>query len=488
MVLSIAGHGTQEEESVRGSQPDSMENVFLLPGFEPTPAGSQQRILGKEFNHFIKQLELRGARVMFVADTCYGGGMAREVDPRAEEMSYRQVPGYKLTSDTLQPVTTTAEAFLTELDFDHTEFLAAVDRKSKAPEISIPGIPGLRGALSYAVARAIEGNADADHDGKVTVKELFANVRQVVYQLSNQRQNIVTVSPPSQNADSSTVFQLTRGLTIAASGSPAPVTRGVFSVRFACRRLGCAGGDGARSLVRSGSPRSMATRRISPGSTPRDAPFEVVQPSDNPDIIWDPASRDVIAWGDVIAYGIDKAELPSVADRAAAIRELKQIATKAPQVIKIGPDDSLHRNESLVQIELSEVAGRSLILFNIAGDGTVQLLYPIGSDPAVVPSADFRFPLRVREPFGADQIVAITSTQRMTELEQVLTAVEPAPFLGADDQDGAALRAERCPDRFDRLVHRSLSGDADDEILHSQAGHRHRAGGLPGGPGAGADR
>ena len=91
VVLSIAGHGAQEPEKVKGSEPDGMENVFLLPGFEPTATGSQQRILGREFNHFIKQFELRGAKVLFVADTCHGGGMARDVDPRAEEMSFRQV-------------------------------------------------------------------------------------------------------------------------------------------------------------------------------------------------------------------------------------------------------------------------------------------------------------------------------------------------------------------------------------------------------------
>src|SRR5438067_2599145 len=121
VVLSIAGHGTQEPERVKGSEPDGMDNVFLLPGFEPTALGSQQRILGKEFNHFIKQLELRGARVLFVADTCHGGGMAREIDPRAEEMSFRQVPSYRLTADTLQPVTTAGDLYTTELDFDRTD-------------------------------------------------------------------------------------------------------------------------------------------------------------------------------------------------------------------------------------------------------------------------------------------------------------------------------------------------------------------------------
>ena len=418
VVLSIAGHGTQEPERVKGSEPDGMENVFLLPGFAPTAAGSQQRILGKEFNHFIKQLELRGAHVMFVADSCHGGGMAREIDPRAEAMSFRQVPSYRLPEDTLKPVTTASEAFTTELDFDRTEFLAAVDRNTKSPEVSIPGIPGLRGALSYAVARAIEGRADANADGRVTVKELFTSVRQMVYQLSNQRQNIVTVSSPSRAVDTDIVFELTRGVSVIASPSAAPNAAPRPSAPPAATPVANPPANRVERPIRIAALDGKRTHFD--GLKPRDAQFEIVQPADNPDFIWDPTSRDVIAWGDVIAYRVDKNDLPSVVDRAAAIRELKQIATKAPQVVKIGPDDSLHRNESMVRIDLSDVAGRALILFNIAGDGTVQTLYPIGSDPAIVPSSDFSFPLKVREPFGADQIVAITSGQRMSELEQVL--------------------------------------------------------------------
>src|ERR1700722_8562409 len=41
IFLSIAGHGTQEPERVKGSEPDGMEDVFLLTGFEPTATGSQ---------------------------------------------------------------------------------------------------------------------------------------------------------------------------------------------------------------------------------------------------------------------------------------------------------------------------------------------------------------------------------------------------------------------------------------------------------------
>jgi hypothetical protein len=412
VVLTLAGHGTREPERVKGSHPDGMEDVFLLPGFQVSPAGSLERIFGSEFNRLIKQIELRGARVLFVADTCYGGGMAREVDPRAGEMSFRQAPSYRLVVDLLQPISTAADAMLTELDFERTAFLAAVDHRTKAPEVEIPGVPGLRGALSYAVARAIEGGADADGDGRTTLKELFSNVRQVVYQLSNQRQTIVASTPPSLDPNREVVFELARAVNIVAAPSgPAPAAPPSFAVAAAPPQ------DTDRP-VRIASLDGKQTQFASLAR--REAAFEIVRPADNPDLIWDPASRDVVAWGDVIAYRVDLPDLPSVIDRAAAIRELKRIGVKTPQSLRVTPSDALHRKDNVVHLEVSDVAERSLILFNIGGDGTVQLLYPVGADAPVLHESEFRFPVRVRTPFGSDQLVAVTSQRRMPELEQAV--------------------------------------------------------------------
>lgn len=425
IILSIAGHGAQEPETVKGSEPDGMQDVFLLPGFQPTAEGSKQRILGSEFNHFIRQFELRGAKIVFVADTCHGGGMAREVDPRAAEMSYRQVPTYTLAVDSLSPVTDKAEP-VNDLDLDHTAFLAAVDRNTKAPEVRIPSVDGLRGALSYAVARAFEGGADADGDGKVTLKELFANVRQVVYQLSDQRQNIVTKASPGRSVDRDVVFQLTRGLVLPSpAGAPpsAPALAVPASVPDSTVQVANASATepvGARGLAPIRLAALDGGINYFPKVTSREASIEIVRPVDNPDLIWDPKSRDVISWGDVVAYKVELNDLATVIDRTAAIRELKKIATKAPQVVRVAPDDARHHNDQAVQIELSDVAGRAVVLFDISGDGTIQMLYPIGSDAAPTQTGSLRLPLRVREPFGAEQVVAITSAQRLNELEQAL--------------------------------------------------------------------
>ena len=456
VFLSIAGHGTQEPERIKGSEPDGMENVFLLPGFETTPTGSVERILGSEFNHFIRQFELRGAKVIFVADTCHGGGMVRDIDPRAEEMSFRQVPRYTLLVDELKPVSDSNDP-KSELDLDHTAFLAAVDRNTKAPEVRIPGIDGLRGALSFAVARAVEGSADINHDGKVTLKELFANVRQVVYQLSDQRQNIVTISSPAQTPETDVAFELTRGVVLIQGparenrhcsgngsrrweGAPRtgchdedsddanPCRRAQFSSRQ-CSSDRCSGdctalAGTAPAPIRLSTPIRLAAldgkMSYFSGVSTKDVTVQAVQPTDNPDLIWDPVSHDVIAWGDVVAYGMEVANLPTVVDRTAAIRELKRMATRSPQTMRIWPDDRQQRAGQTIEVELSDVAARALLLFNVSGDGTIQMLYPVGTDAPLAKSPSLRLPLRVGEPFGAEQIVAVTSQQRMSDLEAVL--------------------------------------------------------------------
>jgi Caspase domain len=440
VFLSIAGHGAQEPERIKGSQPDGMEDVFLLPGFEATPSGSTQRILGSEFNHFIRQFELRGAKVIFVADTCHGGGMVRDIDPRAEEMSFRQIPSYTLLVDELKPVSDQGDP-RSELDLDRTAFLAAVDRSTKAPEVRVPGVDGLRGALSYAVARAIEGNADADHDGKVTLKEFFANIRQVVYQLSDQRQNVVTMTSPNRSPDIDVAFGLTRGVTLIQGPIEGPQPSAPKSPQSSPQSsassppASASPAAGALAPSPSPGPSPQIAGQVSPpirlaaldGKTnyfpsPKssDSTFQAVRPTDNPDLIWDPVSHDVIAWGDVIAYGVDLPDLSTVIDRTAAIRTLKGIATQSPQIMRVSPDDRPHHNDSTVNIDLSEVGGRAVVLFNVSGDGTIQMLYPTGSDVSPVRFADLRIPLRVREPFGAEQVVAVTSQQRMVDFEKAL--------------------------------------------------------------------
>ncbi len=438
VLLSIAGHGAQEPERVRGSQPDGMDTIFLLTNFARSVAGSRERMIGTEFNHFIRKLEEKGATVVFIADTCHGAGMARDIDPRAGELSFRQVPTYQIPNDALVPVSTASDAFLTEASFERSAFLAAVDRKTKAPEILIPGVTGHRGALSYAVARALEGLADANADRRVTLKELFDYVHQVVYQLSDQRQSPVTVSSPHRDVEREVAFGLTRGVKVV----DAPETKPTDVVSSSL-----APSAAAMPKVAALAPIAEPVRVAAldgkaawfDGLTPREAPFEVVAPSRGPDLTWDAASGDLLAGADVIAFRLEKQDLPSAIDRAAAVRVLKTMAAQWPQAVRVLPDDSLRREGSRVFVEIANLQGRALILLNIAGDGTVQMLHPMRPDAKPIRDAAFRVPVQVRRPYGADLVVAISSDQPLPQLEQALRTL---------NQRRSAVEALRLVERY----------------------------------------
>ena len=153
---------------------------------------------------------------------------------------------------------------------------------------------------------------------------------------------------------------------------------------------------------------------------PKEANFQPVAVSENPDLVWDPVTLEVVANGDVVARQINRQELPGVIDRIAAINGFKRLAAKAPQTVRILPADKVYSRDSRIEVQVSGVAQRSLLLFNIAGDGTVQALYPIGSDQPILATPISSSRLSFDEPFGADQVVAVTSTQRFSDLEQVL--------------------------------------------------------------------
>jgi hypothetical protein len=162
------------------------------------------------------------------------------------------------------------------------------------------------------------------------------------------------------------------------------------------------------------------------GLVAHDAPFETVKPSANPDLIWDPASRNVSAGTGVVAYGIDSANLAPVIDRTAVLRALSLLAAKRPQVIKLAAA-SEQVPKGKTQIVVDNVANRALLVIDIAGDGAAQIFYPVGSDPRVVASSPYKLPpVTMGAPYGTDVFVAITAAKPIDILEQRMHE-NPAP-------------------------------------------------------------
>jgi hypothetical protein len=434
IVISIAGHGAQEPERIKGSEQDGMETVFLLSGFDPTdPQRASEKILQSEFMHFIKQFEDKGARVIFVADSCSGGTLAREVDARAQGMSYRSV-SYTPIADTLQSVATRADAFLSPRDFQRSTFLAASDKQTNVPEIRIQG-SGYRGALSYAVARAFGGAADFDNDGQLTAGELISYVQQVAYQLTDGRQQVAALHNVSIDPAKDVLLRFSRGIRVRPAGE-APETietqgaiqiQDVILVPVALEVPPPTTPPARIQLPKIKDPVRIASldgqsSRLS-GLTAH-AAHVVVKPDANPDLVWDSSTLDVISGGDVIAHNVNRDDLSTIIDRTAAVRWLKLRSAQAPQEMKLFPNDKLHRKGEQVEISIYGLGGRSLLLFNIASDGTLQIIYPLASDPPVIKTSEHRITLQVREPFGADQIVSVSAVQSQDLLWQAIRQLD----------------------------------------------------------------
>jgi hypothetical protein len=408
VFISFAGHGSQLPERVKGSDPDGVDEIFVLAGFDSRGPATAERILDKEINLWLRRLERKGINTLFVADTCHGGGLTRSVDLRAGELNYRQATiSIAPLEDALTPIVSDKDQTQQPEEFDHLTFLAAVDKWTKAPELKIPGQPTLRGALSYAVARALEGAADASKDGKTTRRELFEYARQVVQQYSENRQVITT--EPARRVDliDGVVF---RGVT-APPAPPEPVVdKKVATVRVA---------------LMNGAASALA------GIEPYAAKIELVGANQEPDLVWDVAGGDVVSRaGDVIARKIGAREIAGVVDRTAALNAIAKMSEGRPQRIKVEPNDKHHRDGELVAFRAEGVQNKAVVLFNIASDGTVEFLYPIDRDRPIVDTATLELPLKVRDPYGAEYVVAVVSDRRLPELEAAIKAFDRTHSAG----------------------------------------------------------
>jgi hypothetical protein len=175
------------------------------------------------------------------------------------------------------------------------------------------------------------------------------------------------------------------------------------------------------------------------GLVAREAPFETVNRSANPDLLWDSASHNVSSDSAVVAFGVDIANLPAVIDRTAVVRALSQLAALRPQSIKLATPNGLIHKGDKIQIVVDGVAGRALLVIDIAGDGVAQISYPIGADQRIVKSSPYELPpVRMGAPFGTDVFLAITAAKPIEALDQRMRdtpALNAAELLALIDQN-----------------------------------------------------
>ena len=388
LIFHYAGHGGRQEAILEGHE--AKDNVFLLPGFSESEPGVSQRIVDNEVGHLLSRE--RDATVVFVADSCYAGDMMRKADNRSAIDVRAPAVSFAGTRDAVAD----RVRELGEVDEDaltNVIWLYAQDENMVTQEITLAG--ERRGALSYAFARALRGDADRNDDGILGVSELKRYVNRSVTKLTEHRQR------PEVNAGS-------RDLSIRISGSApsSPKLRGL--------RIFYAGG---RMRFDLRGVTEVVDRRSA----------DLVLDVDRGALIY--KTGDVVAEFDFsIADASMGARLQGAIDKWRLIPMLIEFDTDLDPVLSLAEGDRVYRDGEEVKFTIRSSHHRHVTMFNLAHDGTVQLVAPVrrtGDDLfagrlQIGQRMKFRAP--VEPPFGADHLVAITTREDLPELDDAVSA------------------------------------------------------------------
>ncbi|POF29247.1 caspase family protein [Roseibium marinum] len=408
LVLSYAGHGAQEPEWLAGSEEDGFDEVFLLAGFDVSAPGNGERLRDDDVAAMLRAAG--GRSVLVLADSCHSGTMTRSIDPRIKRLGTRLVglPPFKddvLRSTPLPPDLARAGTPGEDLeDLDNVIYVGATVDGQVIPELLIGGKP--RGALSWAFARGVEGRADLDRDGGISMAELSRFLKETVRVATEGRQSpSLSIGGETRAAvlprvDGAIFDRNTNGLTLAASTETANPLLESLSLQY----------EGRVKVIGEGSA----------------------------DLFWDVEEGDVLTkFGDVVLQGgagnADRfSEVVNkwvfLTDLYALSRDLQPIeGTLQPAVGHI-PEGSPFK------VGLTSEQNGYMAVFALEADGTLRLLAPdsiadpLGRDTSVEADKPYVLNLRAALPFGADHIVMVRSSSPMPRLVGVLSALDGRPL------------------------------------------------------------
>ena len=380
LIFHFAGHGGRQSAILQDGH-EAKDNMFLLAGYENEGEGVVQRIVDNEIGHLLA-METE-ATVVFVADSCFAGGMVRSVGVPVS-LRYDPTADPTIRNDAVtQRVRALGE--VNESDLEHVIWIYGQDDNKSIQEIVVDGQS--RGALSHIFSRAIRGAADANGDARLSVPELKRFVNKEVPKLTERRQR------PHVNAGS---FDLSIG----------PITRPPERP--------------------SNSEAPVPLRIFFSDDRP---PFELagiteVKESQLADIVYSAKGRKLIyKTGDIVAE-FDPGEsaqelflkLQGAVDKWRLLELLAVLGSSDDPKIELSGGSRVYLEGEMAKFQISSGVDRTAIIFNLAHDGTVQILTRDRAGNRLRAGEVLIFKARVREPFGADHLVAITTEDDPAEL------------------------------------------------------------------------
>ena len=404
LVLSYAGHGAQEKEWAEGSETDGLDEVFLLSGFDIKAPGNGERLRDDDLAAMLRAAGDRN--VLILADSCHSGTMTRSIDPRITRLGTRLVGLPPFEGDVLRdrephPVLSGSDSVDKDLEqLPNVIYVGATVDGQVIPELMIAGEP--RGALSWSFARGVEGRADLDRDGGISMEELTRFLQETVRVATEGRQtpsllvggNTRSAILPRVNED--ILAEGSGELTVSASTSTAIPVLNILSQQH----------GGRMKVLTDG----------------------------NADLYWDVEKGDVLTkFGDVVLRN-KAANADSFADVVTKwifLSDLYDLSRKLQPIEGTLQPAVGHIPEgSPFRVGLRSDQDGHMAVFALEADGTMRLLAPdkeadpLGRDTSLAADQPYVLNLRAALPFGADHIVMVRSSDPMPQLVSVLSALD----------------------------------------------------------------
>jgi hypothetical protein len=386
LFISYAGHGAQAPERNAGEEKDKLDEFWVLPGFNPQNIREtwHETVFDNELNTWFKDASSRGLHVVFVSDSCHAGGMDRAVNGR---MRYVDVGKSRILGELVslmlkgqggqapQPEQSVLPANVT--------LLAATGETLPVPEVVIDGRP--RGALSWSVARALEGMADRDGDGVLTRTELEDYILATVRMRSESLQTPV-FTPVSAQSGREIVIALRQDQSVQVASQP--------EGQGAQRPVPMARELGFKPILTV----SVKGSELQPENTVKGRySYE-----------WD-ATKGIFKTpnGDVAGENISSYTVNDVVSKFILVDFLQAVASKKPGKSNIAPQKTLYYEGERIKFDSARGAFKNMLVFNLANTGEVQFLDMISNgDPT---NKTFLKEMQVVAPFGADHLVTIST-------------------------------------------------------------------------------
>ncbi len=419
LIVTFAGHGAQEtERSEPYDEADQRDEILMFHDFDPDQPG-----VGRLTDDALQVLFAEAAeyQVIWVADSCHSGGLTRNASRTLSRFA-GLFEGLEDPSLADVPLATGDDAAPEHEALAHvTQILATASEDRIVKEVEIGG--RMHGALSWYFAQSLKGQADADNDGQTTRAELRNYLDTRVYTLMNQTQQ-PQILP---RGDAELMFASVRdpGAPESPVAAGEPARPQVVQSHGGDQDVEMAGQAVLPVTILGARPPGLDGARIREVALGAALSFE-----EEASGVWavfnqtgDRVTRiDATGRLDAAIYALPRDARP-ILQRTRVLQSLKGLVAAgadAPQIRLKSGDGTMYLGEEAAFVYTGPAAALPyLTLFNVASNGKLQLVYPVGGDGAQTRD-QFQIAFEVTKPTGVDQLFALACPTPPREMRAYL--------------------------------------------------------------------